>query len=449
MEPIITVDGLQFNPPTTSGSGFDCYDDNGFALKGWYGAPAKKLAASALPYSAGSYLSSAYDAQRDIEVSGLIIAPDRPTLLTYQQQLAGICADPDTFYQFQVVDDLGTRYAMVKRKDPILIQETSDITAKYSLSLTAADPRRLDITTRTASTLLAQSSGVSGVAFRGALGSNLLSNPTMETNVTNWTAFNTTLTQSTTQAHGGTHSAKIVPNGTSSNGGIESEKHAVSEGQAVQVSAWVWFTTGVTTNFSLTVNWYNGTTFLSQTNNKVSVVGTTWTQVTNTFQAPIGATNATIVPTLFGTPLATQIWYFDDASLSVGSNTAFKGPGSPSHVTGLGFGTRGSTGIINLDNTAGTADSDILFTITGPLSNPSVSTSTSWITYLGALGTGDVLTIDTGSGQVLFNGSNRRSLLTRADFFRVPKKQSLYVRFSADVPSSTASCTATWRNSYL
>lgn len=107
-----------------------------------------------------------------------------------------------------------------------------------------------------------------------------------------------------------------------------------------------------------------------------------------------------------------------------------------------------TSGVLALDNTDGTADADIIFTITGPALNPSVSTSTSTIAYGGDLSASDVLVIDTGSGSVLLNGVNRRPYLTSAQWFTVPPQSTLDVRFSAEIQNAVAECTAAYQVSY-
>lgn len=128
-----------------------------------------------------------------------------------------------------------------------------------------------------------------------------------------------------------------------------------------------------------------------------------------------------------------------------GSGTRWNGP---SGGAGVSWGAPVSTGVVRLDNSDGTAPADVIVTITGPALNPSISTSTSWITYNGALSATDVLVINTGSGAVQLNGVNRRSYLTRANWFQIPAGGGIDVRFTAEIQNSTASMTASWRVSY-
>jgi hypothetical protein len=123
--------------------------------------------------------------------------------------------------------------------------------------------------------------------------------------------------QSTTQVKYGAYAAQATPNGVSTQTYLQSEFLQCLPGQSIRVSCWVWFTSAVTTNASLSVNWYTATgTYVSTASNLVSVPATTWTQLTNTYTVPTTGTlpyQFTINPDLTGTPASSQIWYVDAA----------------------------------------------------------------------------------------------------------------------------------------
>lgn len=116
---------------------------------------------------------------------------------------------------------------------------------------------------------------------------------------------------------------------------------------------------------------------------------------------------------------------------------------------GAAGGSNPASGVLPLDNVAGTAPADIVFTIRGPVFNPTLSTANAVIRYGGVLTAADTLEINTGTGSVLLNGGNRRSYLTSAEFFTAPPGRTLDVRFSAEIQNDQASATATWQVSYL
>jgi hypothetical protein len=87
----------------------------------------------------------------------------------------------------------------------------------------------------------------------------------------------------------------------------------------------------------------------------------------------------------------------------------------------LDYGAASTPGQITLTN-GGTADTPIVFTVTGPLlSGFEISAAGQRITYPVAVPTGQTITIDTGNGSVLVEGtSDRRADLTSADWLQVP-----------------------------
>lgn len=123
---------------------------------------------------------------------------------------------------------------------------------------------------------------------------------------------------------------------------------------------------------------------------------------------------------------------------------------------GLDWGTPTSTGVIALLN-EGTSPTWPIFTIAAgaqPLVNPAITSQATGRTlyYNGTLQPGDTLVIVTNpfGRSVLLDGSgDRRPLLTRAEWFPVPKQSTAAVTFSASVYSPTATLTASWSPAYL
>ena len=125
--------------------------------------------------------------------------------------------------------------------------------------------------------------------------------------------------------------------------------------------------------------------------------------------------------------------------------------GGPAGSTGVQWQSgSGETGVRQLVN-EGTGDSPIRFVITGPVVTPSiVQTATGdTITYGGTLATGQTLTIDTGTGEVTLDGVDRRSALTRVDFFTLPPGQLVEVAFRSPTPSPTAELAAIWQHAWI
>lgn len=121
----------------------------------------------------------------------------------------------------------------------------------------------------------------------------------------------------------------------------------------------------------------------------------------------------------------------------------------PAGTTGMPWGATGVSNLGVIDNTSSTAAADLLFTMTGPLTNPSILNVTTGeiLTYQGVLATGDVVTVDTGSGRVLYQGADRGPQLAPAQLFLAPAGTSTTVAFTA--ASGTGFLTAAWRRSLI
>ena len=153
----------------------------------------------------------------------------------------------------------------------------------------------------------------------------LNSNPTFTSGVSGWTPTNCTLTQSAVQTHGGfAFSGLITPNGTSATVYAESNKGPVRPNLSTvnaphwyQAQGWVWSPTGYS-SVSLSVNWYDSAgTYLSTSSNAVAVAATTWTYLNNYYLVPVGAAQATLVPTEAGTPSSSRLLYLSNVTLTL------------------------------------------------------------------------------------------------------------------------------------
>lgn len=154
-----------------------------------------------------------------------------------------------------------------------------------------------------------------GLCEATTVSTQLNANAGFETGTAPWSATGASLTQSTTEVYTGQYAAQITPDGTAAQATITSELLGCLPGQQITVSGWFWFTDAVTTTFSLSIAWYAsvsaGGGYLASAGPTSSAPAATWTPVTNTLTAPPGAYQYAIVPTVSGTPPASQIWYAD------------------------------------------------------------------------------------------------------------------------------------------
>lgn len=117
------------------------------------------------------------------------------------------------------------------------------------------------------------------------------------------------------------------------------------------------------------------------------------------------------------------------------------------HVSGVQYGTAGTGGLLQLTNSGG-APADVLFTVTGSVNTPTLirQDTGDTMTFASSLSLTDVLTIDTGSGQVLFDGANYRPFMSVYQPIIIPPRSTINVSYSALVGSPQTTVTAQWRN---
>jgi hypothetical protein len=134
------------------------------------------------------------------------------------------------------------------------------------------------------------------------------------------------------------------------------------------------------------------------------------------------------------------------------SGVQWGGPGPA--ITGVVWqASTGTSSVIGLDND-GTAPTPVLFTFTAPttgtLPQPTVTRldTGETITYSGSLIPSDVLTVNTGTGLALLNGTPVRGLFSRFDLFEIEPHTATSVQFSAGGPADTATMLAQWSDAY-
>ncbi|KFK91488.1 hypothetical protein IX27_00175 [Streptomyces sp. JS01] len=104
----------------------------------------------------GAWFTPVYLAERPITLEGVIVAPDRTALEEAMERARGAAALTDTVL---VVQEAVWKRAVVRRSGRPIIQYLTDVTASYSLLVTAADPRRYEANVRSDTTGLPMSTG--------------------------------------------------------------------------------------------------------------------------------------------------------------------------------------------------------------------------------------------------------------------------------------------------
>lgn len=142
--------------------------------------------------------------------------------------------------------------------------------------------------------------------------------------------------------------------------------------------------------------------------------------------------------------------YADPQSAATGLPTSGGGLTYPLTYP-LEYGALGATGQIVLSN-PGTADAPITFTVSGPLPMGfELSAGQDRLRYPVEMPAGQLLTINTGTGTVLVEGTaDRRANLTLADWMQVPAGGSLTVQFTSlgGAYDDAAQLAATWSSAW-
>jgi hypothetical protein len=116
----------------------------------------------------------------------------------------------------------------------------------------------------------------------------------------------------------------------------------------------------------------------------------------------------------------------------------------------VSYGVPGLPAAVAMTNN-GTADADMVITFQGPLTAPLLYNVTTgdYIGYSQTLAAGDVVTIDTSSGSVSFNGSQFRVNLVITTWPVIPAMGSLSMAFRTGNPADTGNVTVTYADSYF
>lgn len=168
--------------------------------------------------------------------------------------------------------------------------------------------------------------GVWDAAVWGPTTSTVLNgNPYFETDLSGWTAYGgSSVTRSSLQAHQGTWSARVVPDGVGTTAFIEADQVAVTGGAAYRVYGWLFSATGYPTA-SVSVDWYNAShAFISTTSDTQALVAGVWRNWDNVMVAPPTAAFAGIHALESGTPAAAAVFHADE--LILGNGGAQWGP---------------------------------------------------------------------------------------------------------------------------
>lgn len=134
-----------------------------------------------------------------------------------------------------------------------------------------------------------------------------------ESGVAGFIASGGTLTQSSTFAHTGTKSAKLVTAAASYPKIRRSGNDPVTTGQQYTFDAWLYAPVSLGQQAYVSLEWYNGTTLVSENATLVTLPVGVWTNVSATASTPGGVTGCRRVAGVVGSAPAGLELYLDDA----------------------------------------------------------------------------------------------------------------------------------------
>lgn len=114
---------------------------------------------------------------------------------------------------------------------------------------------------------------------------------------------------------GTTKSGKLQVAGSPSKMYMESIMIPASSVGKMHAACYVWMTSSVSDQFSVSVNWFDeAKAYISTSDHLVSVAAGSWQKIETVYDVPENAKYCTLVPELRGSP--TQTWYFDGTQLN-------------------------------------------------------------------------------------------------------------------------------------
>jgi hypothetical protein len=143
------------------------------------------------------------------------------------------------------------------------------------------------------------------------------SNPFFETSAAGWTGYGATVARSTAQAHQGTASLLLTPDGVSPSARAESDQ-ATGAATGVDSRATAWVRCPIARTAVLSINWYTtaGVYLGTSTAAAVTLTANTWTRLSFTAASPFtGTARAAVNVTMTGTPPAAHLLFIDEATI--------------------------------------------------------------------------------------------------------------------------------------
>ncbi|MEU6490396.1 carbohydrate binding domain-containing protein [Streptomyces sp. NPDC046984] len=160
-------------------------------------------------------------------------------------------------------------------------------------------------------------------------------NPTFEASAGSWTGNTASVARVSTQAHSGSWSLQVTPNGSGATPRAESEKIPVTAGNTYRATGWLRCVSA--RSVGVNMNWYDASSvYMSTSFNNAAVPANTWMPYSQTFTAPPGAAFGQLTATVNGTPPVTDLLFADDMRMLGATGNEYPAVGTT--VYGLTMG---------------------------------------------------------------------------------------------------------------
>lgn len=156
---------------------------------------------------------------------------------------------------------------------------------------------------------------------------NLVTNPSFENNITDWTTSSATLARTTSEYQSGTASASVVASTGSANYGLISSNNVIPAqiGETYTFSVWVKSAAGA--NLRIVADEYNGSTYVAQGSQPFTTTGS-WQRLTVSRTVSTG--NQIRISVRMNGDTVARTYYVDSAIVTVGSTIYNYADGSSS-----------------------------------------------------------------------------------------------------------------------
>lgn len=237
----------------------------------------------------------------------------RETLSQYEWEIEFQCV-PARPWDVAVLESLANRGDRIDTDGCEVAEDLDTTETSVTVLTTATQPNGIPITWTDDAENYPFEVTIGGEVVRALAPGGVTPNPLFETDLTSWTAQNSTIVRDTSVVHPDPQavaSMKVTPNGVSAVGGaMMSSGMSVNPGGVYPSSTWVYSVPGGT-DIRPVVEWYDsGGSLISQpTGSSFTIPAGEWTYLEQEFTAPSNAATLHMRVRHAGTPAADDVYY--------------------------------------------------------------------------------------------------------------------------------------------